>query len=261
MSTPPSGETASGGETGASPGAATDRLLDGRVALRQPRAGYRVAIDPVLLAAFAPLRPGERLLDLGCGVGAAALCALARVSGSAAVGLEIQAPLAALARGNAALNDMAGRFAVVRGDILRPPFPADGRFDHVLCNPPYQKAGQGRPPTSELAAVANVEGAAKLSDWIGAALRLVRPRGSITLVHRADRLDEILAALSGRAGAIVICPVHPTVGVDAKRVLVRARPAIATPTRLAAPFVLHEPDGGDTAAARAVLRGGAAVER
>jgi len=79
----------------------------------------------------------------------------------------------------------------------------------------------------------------------------------IGFVHRADRLDALLAALSGRAGEIVVFPLWPRQGQAAKRILVRARKQVATPLRLSPGLVLHEADGRFTAAANAVLRDGA----
>jgi tRNA1(Val) A37 N6-methylase TrmN6 len=241
-----------------SPDSREDALLDGRVRLRQPVHGYRVAIDPVLLAAAAPVRPGEAVLDLGCGVGAAALCLLARVPAVTVTGLELQPALARLARDNASLNGQAARLAVAVGDLRRPPLPSPGPFDHVICNPPYQRAGAGRPPADPVARVANVEVRGTLADWLAAARALVRPRGTLSVIHRADRLDELLAALSGRAGAIVVKPIRPRAGADARRVIVAARPGVATPLRLADDLILHDGDR-ETPAARAVLREAAAL--
>ena len=81
-----------------------DRLLDGRIVLRQPVRGYRAAIDPVLLAAAVPAKAGESTLDLGTGTGAAALCLIARVPGVTVTGIEISSAIAAIAAQNAALN-------------------------------------------------------------------------------------------------------------------------------------------------------------
>src|ERR1044071_3667909 len=107
-----------------------DRILGGRIQLRQPAAGYRVGIDPVFLAAAVPPRERGRALDLGCGVGAAALCLALRQPGLQVTGLEIQPTLAALAVGNAALNQMSGRLTILAGDLLDPPGPvAAGGFD------------------------------------------------------------------------------------------------------------------------------------
>jgi tRNA1(Val) A37 N6-methylase TrmN6 len=251
-----SGSPASDGQA-----ASEDALLDGRVRLRQPAEGYRVAIDPVFLAACVPASPGDSVLDLGCGAGAGALCLLARVPELRVTGLEIQGGLVRLAGENARLNGVAERFLPIAGDIARPPPRlAPAAFHHVMCNPPYL------PPDDALAAgdsprnIATREGEADLAGWVGAALAMARPKGSIVFVHRADRLDALLAAFSGRAGDIVIFPLWPKAGEPAKRIILRARKGAGAPLRLAAGLVLHGADGRYTAEAEAVLRGGAALE-
>ena len=249
-------------ETGTELGGVTqDALLGGRVRLCQPAEGYRAAIDPVLLAAAVPARAGERVLDLGCGAGAAALCLLARVPGVEVTGLELQAPLARLAAANAELNGLAGRFAVVEGDILRPPpaLAADG-FDRVMLNPPYLAAGANRSPGGSARALATHEGDAGLGDWLETALALLKPKGGLLVIHRADRLDALLADLRGRAGDIRVFPLWPAAGRPAKRVLVAARKSVAGPLVLAAGLVLHAADGSFTPEAEAVLRAAAALE-
>ena len=92
-----------------------DAFLDGRVQAWQPRAGYRAATDPVLLAAAVPARAGQSVLELGCGVGVASLCLAARVPGLEMTGVEVQAEYAALARRNAAENGAA--LQVVEADL------------------------------------------------------------------------------------------------------------------------------------------------
>jgi len=237
-----------------------DTLLGGQVVLRQPAEGYRVAVDPVLLAASVPAATTGRLLDAGTGVGAAALCFARRVPGTRVTGLELQADLARLARGNVVLNGMDDRVSIVEGDILRPPRElAPGGWDHVIANPPYLPAGRADPPPVAAKAAANVEGAATLADWIGFALRMAKPKGGVTVIHRADRLDELLSLLNGRAGGIVVFPLWPKAGREAKRVIVRARPGVKTPLRVAPGLVLHQEDGGYTADALTILRDGAAL--
>jgi tRNA1(Val) A37 N6-methylase TrmN6 len=229
--------------------------------LRQPLAGYRAAIDPVFLAAAVTAEPGENLLDLGCGVGAAALCLLARVPGTQVTGIEIQADLARLAGENGRENGWAGRFLPLAGDVAQPPLRlAPGSFHHALCNPPQLAAGRARPATDPGRDLANREGAAGLGDWVSTALAMVRSKGTVTFIHRADRLDDLLAAFSGRAGELVVFPLWPGAGKPAKRVIVRARKDVATPLRLAAGLVLHQPDGSFTPAAQAILREGRGLD-
>ncbi|GAB6053874.1 methyltransferase [Magnetospira thiophila] len=235
-----------------------DRLLDGRVRIVQPVGGYRAAIDPVLLAAAVPARAGERVLDLGCGSGAAGLCLLARVPEVRVSGLEIQPRMADLAcRGDAE----GRRLQVVTGDLRNPsPEWVEGSFDHVMANPPYDPAGQGTRPPDGGKARAHVESDGDLGDWVSAALRWVRPRGSVTLIQRADRLAHLLALLEGRLGEMVVFPLWPMAGQAAKRVLVRGRSHRRTPLRLAAGLVLHRTDGSYTAEAERILRHGAPLE-
>lgn len=250
---PPTGEPA--------PGASEDFLLGGRLRLRQPTSGYRVAIDPVFLAAAVPAGPADSILDVGSGVGAASLCLAARVPGCRITGVEMQRDLVRLAGDNIVLNDMSARLSVMRGDLLAlPPRLAPGAFDHVMANPPFLAAGSATAPGDSGKAAANLEGEANLAAWVRVALAMVRAKGSLTFIHRADRLDALIALIAGKAGEITLYPLWPGGGKPAKRVILRARKGVASPTRLLAGMVLHEPDGRYTAAAEAVLRDAAALE-
>ena len=239
-----------------------DTLLDGRVRLRQRRGGYRVAIDPVLLAAAVPARDGERVLDAGAGTGAAALCLAARVGGVLVTGLELVGEHLRLARENVALNGLSGRIEIVAGDVARPPAElAAGAYDHVMANPPHLPAAGARPSPDPGKAAANVEGDADLAAWIGFCLSMAREGGTVTLIHRADRAAEVTAALARGAGDLVTLPLLPAKGEAAKRVIVQAgNGAGAGEPRVAPGLVLHAGDGGYTEAAEAVLRGGAALD-
>jgi tRNA1(Val) A37 N6-methylase TrmN6 len=237
-----------------------DRLLGGRLRFLQPRRGYRVAIDPVLLAAAVAARPGERVLDAGTGTGAAALCLAARVPGAAVIGLERDAELLAIGRRNADASLAVAPIDLVAGDLLAPPALLAARpFDHVMSNPPYHRRGAATPPVTATGAAAHLAEVA-LPAWIGACLALLRPSGRLTLIHRADALADLLAALTGRAGDVVVFPLWPNVDAPAaKRVVVAARKGGRGPSRLARGLVLHELDGRYTEAAEAILRDGAPI--
>ena len=237
-----------------------DAFLGGRLRLRQPAAGYRAAIDPVLLAAAVPAAAVERIADLGCGVGTAGLCLLARVSGATVTGLELQPELAILAQQNAEANGCGDRLTIAVGDVARPPSAFEaGRLDHVMLNPPYLDPGAVRAPALEQRRIATVEGEPPLEAWLTQALVLLRPRGSLTVIHRADRLDRLLAALAGNCGDLAVFPLWPRRGEAAKRVLVQGRKGTGAPLRLLPGLVLHEAGGTYTAEAEAVLRDAAAL--
>ena len=231
-----------------------DLILGGRVRLRQPREGYRVAIDPVFLAAAAPARSLDRVLDAGMGVGAATFCLLARVPGCRVIGIELQPELAALARENAALNGVEQTVAVLEADLLGAP-DLEGAFDVVMANPPYLEAGKATPSPRRAKALADSEGSASLEDWIAFCCRCARPGGHVVVIHRADRLDALIAALRARrCGAMVVFPLWPKPGKPASRVVVRARAGSTGPLTLAPGLVMHDAANRYTPDAQRVLR-------
>lgn len=238
-----------------------DSLLGGKVIFYQPAEGYRAAIDPVLLAAAVPARAGDHVLDLGAGAGAAALCLARRVAECRVTGLEIDPALVSIARTNAAENGFGEWLEFFAGNVAAPPFELrPGSFDAVMLNPPYRPEETGTPSPHERKQRANEEGEADLRVWLGAALEMVKPKGSIVLIHRADRLDAIAALLHGKAGELAILPLWSKAGKPARRVIVRVRKGLRAGATLLPGLALHEADGKYTAAAEAVLRDGAALE-
>jgi tRNA1(Val) A37 N6-methylase TrmN6 len=237
-----------------------DRLLGGRVSLSQPARGYRVAFDPVLLAAAVPARAGERVLDAGAGTGAAALCLAVRVTDCQVVGIELQHALQRIAALNVTHNHLGDRVEVLAGDLVQSPPPfAWGSFDHVMTNPPHLAASTSSASPLAERATAYVEGAVPLAEWLQACLRMLRPGGTLTLIHRAERLGDILASLRDTVGGLVVFPLWPGQGKPAKRVLVQGRKGSRAPLALMPGLILHEPEGRLSDAAEAVLRHGAAL--
>lgn len=235
-----------------------DAFLCGRLHLWQPKKGYRAATDPVLLAAACPALPGQSVLDMGCGAGAAALCLAARVPGVILTGLEVQSAYAALARRNAADNGIA--LQVETGDLAQMPKALRRDFDHVIANPPYYPAGGTPSPVAARARALQVD--TPLADWVQAAARRLAPGGWLTLICGADGLPEVLAAMGAKLGSASVLPLQPREGRAALRILLRARKGGKGAFRLLAPLVLHQGAAHDgdresyTPRANAVLRGG-----
>ena len=239
-------------------------VLDKKVRLLQPAQGFRTSLDSVMLAAACPVvtGKGQRVLDLGCGVGGASFCLLHRVPDCHVSGVEIQPDYHALALENIALNRAEGHADFINADIrdFKVENP-DDRFDHVICNPPYLEAGQHTPsPTEGLATARGHDAADELSlkDWIDKGFYALRSGGSMTIIHRADATDRIIQGLGRRFGAVEIIPLWPRAGEAAKRIVIRAVKDRKSPCAVHPGLVLHEEDGVYTPEADAILRLGAA---
>jgi len=238
-----------------------DAFLGGKLHLWQPRKGYRAATDPVLLAASCPAKPGQTVLELGCGVGTASICLRTRVDVRLS-GIELQPAYAELARRNAL--EAGFDMDVVDADLEQ--LPADLRtrsFDHVILNPPYYGPGTASPDEGRDTALREQT---PLSTWIDTALRRTGPKGCVSVVHLTDRLGDLVELLNSRAGLIEIKPIVARVGKPAGRVLLRAHKGRAAKTILHNPLVLHdglrhERDGDDySQAATNILRHGTSLE-
>ena len=231
-----------------------DAMLGGRLSLVQPRIGYRAGLDAALLAAAVGLGDGERGVEAGCGAGAALLQAAARAPGATVVGVEKDAAALALAQANIARNGMDARVRAVAGDVGAR-FAALGLppFDVAFANPPFfDDPGALRAPhPARRAAWMAHEG---LAAWTGFLLKAVREGGRIVVVHRADRLADLLAGLGEGAGSLQVRAVHAFADRPAKRVLVRAVKTGRAPLLMLPPLVLRDQEG-PRAEAEAILRG------
>ncbi len=243
-----------------------DLLLNGRVRLLQPAKGYRAGMDAALLAAACDLAPGERALEAGCGAGAVLFQASARWPQGRLTGVERDTDALALAQRNVVLNGAEDRVAVRAGDVGRgfagQGFlePGETPFDLAVANPPFfddPNALRAPAPEKRDAWIADTG----LDAWTRFLLKAVREGGRVIIIHRADRLFDVLALMGGQAGSFQVRPIHPFADEPAKRVLVRAVKTGKAPLKLLPPLVLHDRSGAKhTPEAEAILRGEAALE-
>jgi tRNA1(Val) A37 N6-methylase TrmN6 len=248
-------------------GATLDQFLGGRITVLQPEQGHRAGSDAVWLAAAVEANAGERVLDVGAGVGVAGLCLLARIPGLEVTAVEMDAGLCTLAASNAARNAVAGKFKVVEADVTAPAdlLAAKGllheSYDHVMANPPYHVAGTVRTAPDERRAFAHVMGDGALEDWVRFLASMAAPKGWLTLIHRPDSLTMLLKLLERRFGDVAVFPLFPRAGEAATRILLKGRKGSRRGgVTLLQGLVLHEADGRYTPMAEAVLRQGAALK-
>ena len=231
------------------------QLLGSRLNMLSATSGYRASIDPVLLAASVPVKTGQRVLDVGCGTGAAALCLATRVPGIIAMGIDYQETLIVLANQISSLNGLGLRVTFNTCDIMRPnTYPQSHSFDHVMANPPHLKSDSGNVSRDPLKAAANMEGKAKLKDWVLFCFKSVVDGGTVTFVHRYDRKDELISLVKNY-GSVAVVPLWPKIkGIGAKRVLVQVIKGASTHLYVKSGIVLHTIQNGYTREAQAILR-------
>ena len=229
-----------------------DAVLGGRLRLRQPKRGHRVGHDAILLAAATPACPGEHAIDLGAGVGAAGLALAKRVEGLRVTLVEIDPALCALAQENAALNGLASRVTVDQKDAAA----VKGEADRVLMNPPFNDPARTQSSPDPAKRLAHAATDDTLAVWIGAAARLLRPGGTLTMIWRADGLGDIEATLREAFGGVCVLPVLPREGAEPIRVLVRAEKGARASREMLPGLALNDTAGRPSPAAEAILREG-----
>ncbi|MGJ3258304.1 MAG: methyltransferase domain-containing protein [Rhodospirillales bacterium] len=233
-----------------------DAILGGRVTLLQPKDGFRAAVDPILLAACVPAGAKDQVLDCGTGSGAATLALAARVPDATVLGVDMQPNLIALAGRAAHRNGLEDRVRFQLCDVADPAKAMQTRlFDYVMSNPPFLDARHGQVPKDKARALASVESTADLATWLRFMADRLRDGGTLSIIHRFDRVPEILGLLDGGFGDVRRLDLVPVDdGRPVKRTIVQAVKGAPAGTVTEARMVVHHADGGFTAEAEAVLR-------
>jgi len=214
-------------------------FYDGKVRADQPVEGYRAGTDAALLASSVSAKSGTKILELGSGSGVVLLMADFRNPGCELAGLENNQQMLALARNNTETNE---NIEINEGTVANIPKSWHLQFDQVIANPPYfEDAEAVRMSTSKAPSfVADTS----MQDWIDALLVTLKPRGTGTLIYRADGLENILHAIFGKVGKIRVLPIHPHADAPAKRVLLQFRKGVKSESAILPPLILHDRDSG-----------------
>jgi tRNA1Val (adenine37-N6)-methyltransferase len=233
-----------------------DSIYQGKLTLEQPRKAYRFGSDAMLLAAAVHAVDGQKVLELGCGVGAVLLGAHHRLPATHFVGIEREAEYAALAKANVARNEAEQFISIVQGDVTdKALLHLLGTFEHVIANPPYYGENHSG-ATSDLRRVARQQSDHDLAEWLNAANRFLKPKGTITIIHSVEKMDDLIEGLKKFCGAIRVFPLWPQAGQSCKRIIIHALKSSKTPLSIMPGLVLHEADGKLTERAAAVINHG-----
>ncbi|MGI9372069.1 MAG: tRNA1(Val) (adenine(37)-N6)-methyltransferase [Hyphomicrobiales bacterium] len=242
-----------------------DGFLGGKLRVLQPEKGYRAGIDAVFLGASIPVEAGQTAFEAGLGVGVVSLCVAARVPGVHITGVELASRYSMLAEENVKRNELSGNIQVITGDVKEATrrdltqWPPPNSFNHVYANPPFFDEDKGTQSPSSLRSAALSFGPEDFEAWVKVMAAMAIPRGTVTVVHRADSLARILAAfISSRIGAIHVAPLYAREGAPASRVLVQGIKNSRAPMRILRGLVLHTKDNTFTPEAEAILRDGEA---
>ncbi len=207
-------------------GTTVDSLCRGALEIEQPREGYRVNLDPVLLADFAARRaaPPERIVDLGAGVGVVGLLLARRFPSAQVLLVELQVELAELAERNTERNGLAERVKVRCVDLRRVEHWRGAGRTLCVSNPPYFPEGAGRPSRQLQVSLAKHELACTLEELLRALELGLVAGDELALIYPRAREAELLRGLAARGcGAARVRPVQPLPDRAASRTLVLAR--------------------------------------
>ena len=240
-----------------------DNFLAGRLRLKQPKRGHRAGHDAVLLAAATPAKSGERVIDLGAGVGAAGLAVASRLHGVDLVLIERDEVLVEIARSNIAANMLNGRAIALDVTASAAAFASagvqPGSADRVLMNPPFNDPSRHQASPDATRRSAHEQDDDTLAAWMRTVRRILKPAGTISLIWRAEGIARVYAALEAGFGDVMVLPVHPRPDAAAIRIIVRATKGSRAPASLMPGICLNGATGGVPDDVQAVLNGAAAL--
>ena len=232
-----------------------------QIRLAQSDTGHRAGTDAILLASLVEASEAGLVVDAGAASGAAGLCVARRFPSAKVRLIEIDQGQIALARQNIAMNDFSDRVEVLHGDLLGSYEEREKQSltkeeaDCVITNPPYLDAAAHRVSPDQDKSRAHMMPQEGLTNWLKSCAALLKPKGRLHMIHRADQLPEILSALPKNFGAIRIIPIHPRDDQHATRLLLSATKNSRAPLTLVPGFILHEANGQFTTKAKALHEG------
>lgn len=191
----------------------------------QNKDGFCFGIDSILLSDFAKeIKKDSKVVDLGTGTGIIGILLCMKTELSKIVGIEIQKEVYDMAKRSIELNNLEDKFEIINENIKNiEKILETGTFDAVVTNPPYKKIGTGLTNDNEKKLISRHEITANLEDFITISSKLLKDKGSLYMVHRPDRMVDIIELLrKHKLEPKKIRLVYPNIDKDANLILIKA---------------------------------------
>ena len=214
-----------------------DKFLGGGIRIWQPKKGYRAGIDPILLAASVNVSEGQKVLDLGCGVGTASFAIGYRVKNVELYGVEIQKIFVDLGNLNAKENGIEFKIECCNISSLSSNITSKS-FDHVIANPPYFDR-KSSVKSINISKEKSFGDSCPISEWLKVAAKRTKPKGFVHFIVRTDRLPEIFRNMPNSLGSLVITPVISRKNENAKLTILHAKKNGRGGFIISPPIILH----------------------
>ena len=205
-------------------------------------------MDPIILAAHVLPKPGDELMDIGCGCGIMPMILGTRHPDVKITGIEIQDELAAMAKKNVNARQMGDRIRILNRDIgAVSPKDIDHPVDIIISNPPYKKRHTGRINPNFQKAIARHEIKLDLDMLFSRTRRFLKPMGSLTIIFPAQRIADIVRAMDANG----FSPhwfrfVHIKKGQPARLVLASGLKSRTDSLTIRPPLFIHDANGRPT---------------
>ena len=209
--------------------------------------GFCFGIDSVLLTEFArDIKGNKKVVDLGTGTGILAILLSKKTSPFKVIGVEVQVDVAEMAKRSVKLNKLENVIEIVNEDIHSLTLEKN-TFDYIITNPPYKKKGTGLTSSTDKQFISRHETTVDLDEWIKVSKELLKDKGAMYMVHRTDRLNEIIETLRKyRLEPKRMRFVYPTMNREANLVLIKAVKSGNEFLKVEKPLIIYKEDGSYT---------------
>ena len=206
-------------------------------------------IDSVLLSDFAKnIKNNSTIVDIGTGTGIISILLSKKCNPSKIYGVEIQNEVADMAKRSVLLNKLEDKIEIINDNIKNiNNYLLNNTIDAIVTNPPYKKISTGKTNLEENKLISRHEIECNLEEILKISSKLLKPKGEFYMVHRTERLGEIIYKLKqNKLEPKQIRLIHSNIEKESKMVLIRAIKGGNEFVKVDKPLVIYDKDGNYT---------------